>query len=139
MINVLLVIHLLVTILMIGLILLQRSEGGGLGVGGGNGGMGAFAGPRSTANALSKATMFCFALFVGLSLVLAILAGQRGGSGSLIDKLSTIPAAVTAPATPAETPAASPATTAEPEAEKPAVTPPETNKIKKKSDTPVPE
>ena len=93
MIHVLLVIHLLITLVMIGLILLQRSEGGGLGVGGGNGGMGNFASPRSTANALSKATTFCFALFVGLSLLLAILAGTKTGSSSLIDKLSDAPAA----------------------------------------------
>ncbi len=100
MIQVLLVIHLIVTVLMIGLILLQRSEGGGLGIGGGSGGLGAFASPRATANALSRATMGCFAAFVVLSLVLAVLAGGQGGAGStsLIDKLSEIPAAITVPA-----------------------------------------
>lgn len=90
--QVLLVIHLIVTVVMIGLILLQRSEGGGLGVGGGNGGLGGFAGPRATANALSRATMTCFALFVVLSLILAIIAGSGSKTG-LIDQLAT-PAAV---------------------------------------------
>lgn len=90
--QVLLVIHLIVTIVMIGLILLQRSEGGGLGIGGGNGGLGGFAGPRATANALSRATMTCFALFVALSLILAIIAGSSSKTG-LIDQLGT-PAAV---------------------------------------------
>lgn len=100
MIQVLLVIHLIVTVLMIGLILLQRSEGGGLGVGGGSGGLGAFASPRATANALSRATMGCFAAFVALSLILAVLAGGKASSGSasLIDQLSDAPAEVTAPA-----------------------------------------
>ncbi len=90
--QVLLVIHLIVTIVMIGLILLQRSEGGGLGIGGGNGGLGGFAGPRATANVLSRATMTCFALFVALSLILAIMAGSSSKTG-LIDQLAT-PASV---------------------------------------------
>ncbi len=92
--QVLLVIHLIVTIVMIGLILLQRSEGGGLGVGGGNGGLGGFAGPRATANALSRATMTCFALFVALSLILAIMAGSGSNKAGLIDQLSVPAAAV---------------------------------------------
>lgn len=93
MIQVLLVIHLIVTVVMIGLILLQRSEGGGLGVGGGSGGMGAFASPRSTASALSRATMTCFALFVGLSLLLAVLSGGQGKKAGLLDQLNAVPAA----------------------------------------------
>lgn len=95
--NVLLVIHMIVTLVMIGLILLQRSEGGGLGVGGGNGGLGSFATPRATANALSRATLVCFALFVSLSLILAILAGNQSQRGSILDRLNDAPAPVTAP------------------------------------------
>jgi preprotein translocase subunit SecG len=103
--QVLLVIHLVVTVVMIGLILLQRSEGGGLGVGGGNGGLGGFAGPRATANALSRATMVCFALFVGLSLILAIMAGSNSKTG-LIDQLA-VPASVQGqPVTPTDEPIA---------------------------------
>lgn len=94
MIKVLLVIHLVVTVIMIGLILLQRSEGGGLGIGGGSGGLGSFASARSTANALTRATMTFFALFVGLSLFLAILSSGHGKQESLIDKLGNTPAAV---------------------------------------------
>ena len=94
MMTVLLVIHLMVTLVMIGLILLQRSEGGGLGIGGGGGGLGSFATPRATANVLTRATMVCFALFVILSLIMAIMAGQRGGS-TLIDRLAE-PVATTA-------------------------------------------
>ncbi len=56
--NVLLVIHLLVALAMIGAVLLQRSEGGGLGMGGGGGGggMGGFLTGRGTANLLTRAT-----------------------------------------------------------------------------------
>lgn len=99
MIQVLLVIHLVVTVAMIGLILLQRSEGGGLGVGGGSGGMGSFASPRSAATMMSRATITCFALFVGLSLVLAILSGGHGQKAGLIEQLNAPVAA--APETPA--------------------------------------
>lgn len=103
----LLVFHLLVTLAMIGLILLQRSEGGGLGIGGGGGGMGSFATPRATANALTKATMICFALFVVLSLILAVMAGHRNG-GSLLDKLDTpVESAAPASAAPTEQPPSS--------------------------------
>lgn len=87
MMEVLLVVHLLVTLVMIGLILLQRSEGGGLGIGGGSGGMGALAGPRATANILSRATKICFILFVGISLVLAVMANMQHGKKGVLEQL----------------------------------------------------
>jgi preprotein translocase subunit SecG len=96
--TILIIIHLVVTLVMIGLILLQRSEGGGLGVGGGGGGMGSFAGPRATANILTKMTMYCFILFVGISLVLAYMAGHRA-TGGLINQLDANVPAKSAPAT----------------------------------------
>ena len=55
--TVILVIHLMLAIAMVGAILLQRSEGGGLGIGGGSGGgMGGFLSGRSTANLLTRTT-----------------------------------------------------------------------------------
>lgn len=60
--HVFLVIHLMLALAIVGLVLLQRSEGGGLGIGGG-GGMGGLATPQATANALTKATAFCAACF----------------------------------------------------------------------------
>ena len=57
---------------MIGLVLLQRSEGGGLGMGGGGGG---FMTSRGTANVLTRATAILAAVFFATSLVLSILAG----------------------------------------------------------------
>lgn len=98
--TILLILHVMVTLVMIILILLQRSEGGGLGIGGGGGGMGSFATPRSTANALTKATMFCFVMFVTLSLILAVMAGNRHGT-SIIDKLDQSAPVSAAPVDPA--------------------------------------
>lgn len=86
--HVFLVIHLMLALAIVGLVLLQRSEGGGLGIGGG-GGMGGLATPQATANALTKATAFCAACFFGTSLILGIMANSGGGSaGSILDKVS---------------------------------------------------
>ena len=83
--TIILVIHLMIALAMIGIILIQRSEGGGLGLGGGgSGGMGQFMSVRGTANILTRATAFLAACFIGTSLTLAILAGQRSGPNELV-------------------------------------------------------
>src|SRR5262245_4362808 len=69
--TVIIVIHLMIVLAMIGLVLLQRSEGGGLGMGGGAG----FMSSRGTANVLTRATAILAALFFATSMVLSILAG----------------------------------------------------------------
>jgi len=92
--TVILVIHLLLALGIIGLVLLQRSEGGGLGIGGGSGGLGAFASAGATGNALTKATAFCAAGFFCTSLTLAVLAGTGSKSTSLLENLDNPPAAV---------------------------------------------
>lgn len=84
--HVILVIHLILTLALIALILLQRSEGGGFGLGTG-GGLGNFASPQSTANALTKATTFIAIGFFATSLILAIIAARSGGEKSIIDQL----------------------------------------------------
>ena len=112
--TVLLLIHLFVTIALIGVVLIQRSEGGGLGIGTSQG-MGSFMSGRGTANLLTRTTAILGALFFGLSLALALLNKGTTGVGRSI--LDTPPAA--APG--AETPAASaPAT---PQAPAPAPAP----------------
>ena len=59
--------------------LIQRSEGGGLGMGGGSGGgMGGFMSARGTANLLTRATGILAGAFMLTSIVLAILAGGHG-------------------------------------------------------------
>lgn len=84
--NVVLVIHLMLALSIIGLVLLQRSEGGGLGIGGG-GGLGGLASPKATANALTKATGVCVACFFATSLILGIMAGGKGTGGSILDQV----------------------------------------------------
>jgi preprotein translocase subunit SecG len=66
------VLHLFVTLAMIGVVLIQRSEGGGLGIGSSQG-MGAFMSGRGTANLLTRTTAILATLFFGLSLGLALL------------------------------------------------------------------
>ncbi len=76
--SVVLVIHLILALMIIGLVLLQRSEGGGLGIGGSSGGgLGGLASAKGTANALTKMTGYCAAGFFITSLTLGVLAGQN--------------------------------------------------------------
>ncbi|MBZ9789047.1 preprotein translocase subunit SecG [Rhizobium sp. 3T7] len=67
--TVLIVIHLMIVLALVGVVLIQRSEGGGLGIGGGSGFMSA----RGTANALTRTTAILAALFFITSLGLGIL------------------------------------------------------------------
>ena len=91
MITVLLVLHLFVTLALIGVVLLQRSEGGGLGVGSSQG-MGSFMGGRGTANLLTRSTAILGAAFFAL----ALTKGASQQNRSILDG----PAPITAPATP---------------------------------------
>ena len=70
--TVIIVIHLMIVSAMIGLVLLQKSEGGGLGMGGGGGG---FLTSRGTSNVLTRTTAILAAVFFATSLLLSILAG----------------------------------------------------------------
>jgi preprotein translocase subunit SecG len=83
--NVVLIIHLLLAISLIGLVLLQRSEGGGLGMGGGAGG-GAMSG-RAAASALTKLTWGLAIAFICTSLALTILQVQKSSGSSVVDQL----------------------------------------------------
>ena len=83
--TVLLIIHLFVTLALIGVVLIQRSEGGGLGIGTTQG-MGSFMGGRATANLLTRATGVLATIFMALSLALALLnQGTMGTSRSILD------------------------------------------------------
>ena len=70
--TVLLIIHLFVTLALIGVVLIQRSEGGGLGIGSSQG-MGSFMSGRGTANLLTRTTAMLAAVFMVLSLTLALM------------------------------------------------------------------
>ncbi|MEC8310587.1 MAG: preprotein translocase subunit SecG, partial [Pseudomonadota bacterium] len=69
-----LTIHILIALALIGAVLLQRSEGGGLGIGGGGGAGGGFMTARGTANMMTRVTAILAACFFGTSLILAIMA-----------------------------------------------------------------
>lgn len=82
--NVILTVHLILALLLVGVVLLQRSEGGGLGMGGGGGG--AMTG-RQAANALTRVTWILAAAFICTSIALTVLAAAGSGSGSVIDQI----------------------------------------------------
>jgi preprotein translocase subunit SecG len=119
--TVLLIIHLFVTLALIGVVLIQRSEGGGLGIGSSQG-MGSFMSGRGTANLLTRTTAILATIFMALSLVLALLSRGTSVSTSILDT----PPPVSAPARPAAPPAGSPAPTTAPAAPTPAPAAPTT-------------
>jgi preprotein translocase subunit SecG len=93
--NVILVIHLILALCLIGVVLLQRSEGGGLGVGGGGG----VVTGRAAATALAKLTWIFAAAFIATSLTLTILAAKNAAGDSVIERVGTeAPASSSAPA-----------------------------------------
>ena len=92
--NIILIVHLILALSIIGLVLLQRSEGGGLGIGGGSGGLGGLASAGTTGNILTRATAICAASFFCTSLILAVLAGNNTSSKSLLETLDNPPAVV---------------------------------------------
>ncbi len=95
--NVVLTIHLILALLLIGVVLLQRSEGGGLGMGGGGGAISA----RGAATALGKITWVLAGAFIVTSITLTIMAAGQGKTGSVADQIG-----IEAPKTKTEAPAA---------------------------------
>lgn len=99
---IILVVHLLIAIALVGTILLQRSEGGALGIGGGGGGL---MSGRAAGNLLTRTTAILATVFFLTSLGLAIIANNRSTGGSPFDQVPvSAPAAAPekAPAAPAE-------------------------------------
>jgi len=92
--NVILLIHLLLTLALIGVVLLQRSEGGGLGMGGGGGAVSG----RSAATALGKLTWVLGLSLFATSLTLTIIAAQMSSGASVLDRLIDAPPPREAPA-----------------------------------------
>lgn len=101
--TVILVIHLIIALSLIGVVLLQRSEGGALGIGGGGGGGGAGSlfSARGVGNALTRTTAWLAVGFFCTSIALTVIATQRG-SGSVIDGVAPPAATGEAPAAPAQ-------------------------------------
>ncbi|MGH6933350.1 MAG: preprotein translocase subunit SecG [Dongiaceae bacterium] len=92
-------VHLMIALALIGIVLIQRSEGGlgNLG-GGGAGSMGGLMSGRGTANLLTRTTRYLAAAFFLTSLALAWFATHRAAP----DSIATTPPAASAPAAPAE-------------------------------------
>jgi len=86
--TVILVIHTILVLFLIGLVLIQRSDSDGFGLGGG---MSNFMTGRSAANAITKTTAILAALFISTSLILAIMA-SRMTEHSIVDTAIETPA-----------------------------------------------
>ena len=97
------VVQAIVAALLVAVILMQKSEGGGLGVGGSPAG---FMSARGAADFMSRATAILAAIFVGLSIVLAALAARTVTTTAVDTSLANQPApAIPAAAAPALVPA----------------------------------
>jgi preprotein translocase subunit SecG len=105
MITVILVIHLMLAASLTGVILVQKSEGGALGMGGG--GMGGFMSGRSAANLLTRTTAIIAAGFFATSIALALISTHQRAVHSIVDT----PPASSAPAAPSQLPAPAAPTT----------------------------
>jgi len=92
--NILLVFHIIVCILLIITVLMQQSEGGALGMGGGPSG---FMSARGAGNLLTRVTWILFSIFLVLSIGLTLLAGHERASERLVGEGA--PVTSTAPAT----------------------------------------
>ncbi|MCI4665859.1 MAG: preprotein translocase subunit SecG [Neomegalonema sp.] len=147
------ILHLIITVLLIGAVLIQRSEGGALGIGGGGGGV---MSSRGAATALQKATWGLAIAFFTTSLALAIVGADTSGVDTTTPTPTTTPTKAPAsapdglappapadgplaPAAPGEAPfsldklkkpeaAAKPADAAKPAAAKPTAAKPEATK-----------
>jgi preprotein translocase subunit SecG len=81
--NVVLIVHLILALCLIGVVLLQRSEGGGLGMGGGGG----VVSSRGAATALGKLTWAFAIAFIATSITLTIFAARNSADTSVLDRL----------------------------------------------------
>ena len=106
--TIILVIHMLIGVALVGVVLMQKSEGGLGGLGGGGGGGGGLLGNRQTANLLTRSTGLLALAFMTTSIGLAILANGPGSTRAIIDEapaalgdaMTPEPAQPTVPTTP---------------------------------------
>ena len=115
--NIILVVNVFVCVALVAVVLLQRSEGGALGMGGG-GGPGNFMTARGAGDLLTRTTWILAILYFFLSITMTVLTGKlHGGVGSLIDHINlnsvdlTTPQKPALPGSPAAPSSAAPPTT----------------------------
>jgi preprotein translocase subunit SecG len=113
----LLIVQSLIALALISVILMQRSEGGGLGVGGSSSG---FMTARGAADFLTRSTAVLGGLFIVLSIVMAAIAGATR-TPTKIDTSLANSAAPLQRSQPAQRPALNPGTTPEQNQQAPAV------------------
>lgn len=101
----LIVVQGIIAACLVGVILMQRSEGGGLGMGGSPSGL---MSARGAADFMTRATTILATLFIALSISLAFVAARHGGPAKIDSSLqrTEVPSAQTGPAAPAPGPAA---------------------------------
>jgi preprotein translocase subunit SecG len=114
MIIVLFIAHVVIALALIGVVMLQKSEGGALGMGGG--GMSGFMTGRSTANLLTRTTAILGAAFFATSILLVLLSQSDRRPRSIIDQGGPVPTTPLLPSLPA-----APATPAAPAAPSPTI------------------
>lgn len=107
----LLIVHALIAAALVGVILMQRSEGGGLGMGGGPSGLMT---ARGAADFLTRATTVLATLFVLMSIGLAALASVRNRPGTIDTSLARQAPAQPAGPSPADPQAGPAAATSQP-------------------------
>jgi preprotein translocase subunit SecG len=83
--TVVIVIHLMVIVAMVAMVLLQRSEGGALGIGGGGG----FMTSRGQGNVLTRSTGILAAAFFATSILLTVIARLNEPPSSILDRVPT--------------------------------------------------
>ncbi|MEO9469088.1 preprotein translocase subunit SecG [Parasphingorhabdus sp.] len=93
------VVQAIIAAMLVGVILMQKSEGGGLGVGGSPSGM---MSARGAADLLTRSTTVLAVLFVSLSVALAVLAAAEGKPATIDQTLQRDNGALNAPAQPAD-------------------------------------
>jgi len=107
--TVLIIVHILIVVALIGVVLLQKSEGGALGIGGGGSG-GGFMTARGTANLLTRMTAILAGLFFVSTIILALHFKGSHTSKSILEDDANSPVSSTSQPAPAkEAPKSEPA------------------------------
>lgn len=118
--TVLLVILLIISVIMTGLILIQRSEGGALGIGGGGGGGNGFMSGRAATTSVARMTAILGTVFLVLSLLLSVVFALENQEQGAFDNVDNEVGGLTTPiessdeTPPLDEPAETPATPADP-------------------------
>jgi preprotein translocase subunit SecG len=129
----LIVVQGIIATALVGVILMQRSEGGGLGMGGSPSGL---MSARGAADFMTRTTTILATAFIGMSVALAFVAASQGAGENIDASLKRVEAPVTAPATTAPVAAGGATVSADSKA-KLEVTPSATPKAPVKNDVPL--